>query len=209
MKSTEPPTARIPAVILAGGVARRLGGQDKAGLSLAGRPLLSHGIERLSPQAAPLLLSANGDAARFQGFGVPVIGDTIPGFQGPLAGIVAALEWLEQHHPGPLPLLSVSVDTPFLPTDLVARLVAAGHPAAYAQTGETPHPTIALWPRSGLATLRGLLHAGERRLRTALHRLGAAAVMWPLDGPHDPFFNINTADDLAVAEARLLARPSP
>jgi molybdopterin-guanine dinucleotide biosynthesis protein A len=172
-------------------------------IPLAGRPLLEHVIACLSGQAAPLLVSANGDPEPLRGFGLPLIADTLPNFQGPLAGIIAAMEWLDREGIESASLLSVSVDTPFLPVDLVSRLSEPEHhPAVYAQTGNTPHPTIALWPRSGLSEVRELLLGGERRLRRALSLLRAEAVIWDATEENDPFFNINTLEDLAVAEHR-------
>lgn len=187
-----------PAVILAGGLGKRLGGRDKALISLAGRPLLAHAVDRLRPQTGPILLSANGDPGRFAGFGLPVVADTLPDYQGPLAGVIAAMVWLDAEGIPGRHVLSVSVDTPFLPADLVERF--AGR-AAYARSEDRPHPTVALWPREGLDRLTDLVMGGNRRVRAALDLFGAVAVDW--DSP-DPFFNINTPDDLAWAEARLL-----
>ncbi len=175
-----------------------MGGADKALLMLAGRPLLAHGIARLSGQVEQLALSANGDAARFARYGLPVLPDP-PDLlgQGPLAGILAGLDWAAGQ--GARALVTVSVDTPFVPFDLVDRLDAAtrGGPAMAAY-GERLHPTAALWPTAQRAALAKDLAAGERRLRAALS--GAVVVAFE-DVIEDPFININTIEDLARAEA--------
>ncbi len=197
------PQPVTPAIILAGGLARRVGGQDKALLNLNGKPLLAHVIARLNHQAAPLLLSANGDPSRFDDFNLTVLADSVGGFQGPLAGVVAGLEWLERSgHPAPV-LLSVSVDTPFLPLDVVTRFAGK---AAYAQSGETPHPTVSLWPRAALGLVYQMLAEGERRVREAHRRLRSVAVSWDRLEGQDPFFNINTPEDLRHAEGLIQAR---
>jgi molybdopterin-guanine dinucleotide biosynthesis protein A len=174
-----------------------MGGADKALLMLAGRPLVAHLAARLGPQVDLLALSANGDAARFAALGLPVLTDA-PGTQGqgPLAGVLAGLDWAAGQ--GAAALVTASVDTPFVPRDLVARLAAAAQGrAALAVSDGRIHPTAALWPVAGRARLRALFDAGERRLRVALH--GAAEVTF--DATPDPFFNINTPEDLARAAA--------
>lgn len=179
-----------------------MGGTDKAMVMLAGQPLLAHVIARLAGQVATLALSANGDAARFGRFGLPVLPDP-PGFlgEGPLAGVLAGLGWAQGQ--GARALVTVSVDTPFLPRDLVARLKAAagtglaGTGAAMATSGGRLHPTVALWPLTARTALAEALASGERRLRVVL----AEAVTVAFDAaPLDPFFNVNTPDDLARAE---------
>ena len=141
----------VAGVILAGGLARRMGGGDKALLELAGRPLLAHVIERLAPQVDELVLNANGDPARFAQFGLPVVPDTVEGFAGPLAGVLAGMRWAAAR--GHQDVASAAGDTPFFPTDLVARLQAArgDQPICMAATrdperGLSEHPTFALWP---------------------------------------------------------------
>jgi len=190
-------------LILAGGLARRMGGGDKALLPLAGRPILSHVVARLRGQCDDLLLNANGDPARFAGFGLPVVADTVLGFAGPLAGILAGLDWLAAHRPQTPWLLSVAGDTPFLPADLVVRLhaarVAAGTPLACAASAGWEHHAIGLWPLSLREDLRRSLLAGERKIGAWTGRNGVATAEWPAE-PFDPFFNINTPEDLAEAE---------
>lgn len=190
---------QIAGLILAGGQGTRMGGVDKALLTLAGQPLLAHVVARLAPQVTALAISANGDAARFAAFGLPVLADA-PGRVGggPLAGVLAGLEWAAGL--GAERLLAVAVDTPFLPPDLAARLGAAPS-AAFAASAGRDHPSVALWPVEGRAQLAALFGLGERRLRAAL--AGATRVEFV---PPDPFFNVNSPADLAVAEARCEGR---
>ena len=190
----------IDGVILAGGQGRRMGGADKALLTLGGQTLLSHAIACLAPQVRRLALSANGDPARFADHGLPVLGDA-PGHrgEGPLAGILAALDWAAMG--GADALLTLPVDAPFAPTDLARRLAEPGGPALATSHGRL-HPTAALWPVAGRAALATLFASGERRLRVAL----AEATPVAFDATPDPFANLNTPDDLAAAEARI-ARP--
>src|SRR5438045_1071843 len=124
--STQPPAAAtVLGLVLAGGLARRMGGGDKARLRIGHQTILERVLERLAPQCAALVLNANGDPARFEDTRLPVIGDTVPGFLGPLAGILAGLEWAAAHAPGITDVVSAPGDCPFLPADLVARLIAA------------------------------------------------------------------------------------
>lgn len=203
-----PPTL---GVILAGGLARRMGGGDKPLLQIGGRTLLDRVVERLAPQcAAGLVLSANGDPARFAGFTGPVLPDTVDGHPGPLAGILAALDHVAAHDPGVAHVVSVACDTPFLPPDLVSNLhraCATGEaPIAVAASGGREHYAVALWPVSLRDALReALVGRGERRLGGFIARHGHAIATWPVD-PIDPFLNINAPADLAAAEA-LIAVP--
>jgi len=193
-------------VILAGGLARRMGGGDKPLRALGGRPILAHVIARFAPQVNPLLLNANGDPARFSEFGLRVIADPLPDHPGPLAGILAGLEAAAAM--GVAWVASVPGDGPFLPMDLVARLQAAreaaGVPLACAASGGFTHPPIGLWPTALAGDLRAALLAGERKIDRWTARHGCVAVDWPT-APIDPFFNANDATELARAEA-LLAR---
>ncbi|WBU52017.1 molybdenum cofactor guanylyltransferase MobA [Paracoccus sp. SCSIO 75233] len=189
--------ARPPAVILAGGQARRMGGGDKCLLEIGGRPVLSHLIARLSPQAAALAINANGDPARFAGFGLPVLADEMPDRPGPLAGILAAMEWAASQ--GADTVVTVAGDTPFPPLDLVARLEAAARnglalAAAQDEAGAMRlHPTTAIWPVGLRGDLRTALGAGERRVRgfAAMQGYGVAEF-----AAGDGFLNINTPEDL-------------
>ncbi|WP_375456693.1 molybdenum cofactor guanylyltransferase MobA [uncultured Methylobacterium sp.] len=195
-------------LILAGGLARRMGGGDKVLLRLGGRTLLDHVTERLAPQCAGLALSANGDPARFPDFPGPVLPDTVADHPGPLAGILAGLDHAAARHPDVASVVSVSGDLPFLPHDLVVRLLAARGRAAIvlAASGDRAHHTVALWPVGLRADLRAaLVERGERRVGAFLTRHGSAAVPWPT-APADPFLNVNTPDDLERAEAVLAGR---
>ncbi|SDN07804.1 molybdopterin-guanine dinucleotide biosynthesis protein A [Methylobacterium phyllostachyos] len=194
---TSPP---VLGLILAGGQARRMGGGDKPLLRLGGRTLLERVVERLGPQCrAGLALSANGDPARFAGFPGPILPDPLPGQPGPLAGILAGLEYAAAHGIGRV--VSVSGDAPFLPDDLVARLhaVVLETSIALAASGERQHFTIALWPTALRHALRDYLERGERRVGAFIASHGAAVASWPVERL-DPFLNINAPEDLAAAE---------
>jgi len=191
--------APLAAVILAGGRATRMGGGDKCLLILRGRPVLAHLLERLTPQAHPIALNANGDPARFAAFGLPVLPDPVPDQPGPLAGVLAGMDWAAALGlPG---LLTVAGDTPFPPPDLAPRLSAAAPFALAASPDETGaprlHPTIGLWPVALRDRLRAALQAGERRVGHWALENGAATVDFP-ERP-DPFLNLNTPRDLARA----------
>jgi molybdopterin-guanine dinucleotide biosynthesis protein A len=196
-------------VLLAGGQARRMGGGDKCLRPLGGRPLLAQVIERAAPQVRALLLNANGDPARFAAFGLPVAGDVVEGFAGPLAGVLTGMEWARAERPELPWIATIATDTPFLPTDLVARLLAAvereGADLACAASGGRTHPVFGLWPVRLADDLRRALQDEEIRkvdVWTARHRL--AVVDFPT-APHDPFFNTTRPEDLAEAE-RLLGQ---
>ncbi len=191
-------------LLLAGGLARRMGGGDKPLLSLAGQPILDHVIARLRPQCDGLLLNANGDPARFARWGLPVVADDVPGFAGPLAGILAGLDWAATNRPDAAALVSVAADTPFIPQDLVAGLQAAARDAgallACAASGGWTHPVVGLWPVSIRHALRkALVEEGERKIDRFTARHGCASAEWPTT-PVDPFFNVNTPEELAEAE---------
>lgn len=193
-------------VILAGGLARRMGGGDKPLRMLAGRPLLDHVLDRLRPQVSALLLNANGDPARFAAWGLPVVADGLPDYPGPLAGILAALDWAAARRPDLPWVVSVPGDSPFIPADLVARLHAAragaGTPLACARSGGWAHPPIGLWPVSLRAELRAALEGGERKIDRWTARFGCAGAEWATH-PLDPFFNANTPEELREAGALL------
>lgn len=200
------------AVILAGGLARRMGGGDKPLRPLGGRRLLDHVIGRVAPQVALTLINANGDPARFATFGLPVVPDPLPGHPGPLAGVLAALDWAAASRPDLPCVLSVPGDSPFLPRDLAARLhearQEAGLPLACARSADgQAHPPIALWPVGLRHELRAALLAGERGVARLQSRFGCAMASWPA-GLVDPFLNANTPEELAAAGA-LLARACP
>lgn len=199
----------VVGVILAGGLATRMGGGDKGLLDLGGRSLLAHVIERLAPQVSQIAINANGPAERFAAFGVPIAPDPVPGNPGPLAGILAGMEWAATT--GASHVVSVAADTPFFPRNLVVKLQAdlsEGDKIATAATqGETRvwwHPTFALWPVDLAEPLRAAIEAGTRRVVVWAGEHGNSAALFET-GAVDPFFNVNTPQDLADAE-RMLAR---
>jgi molybdenum cofactor guanylyltransferase len=196
-------------VVLAGGLARRMGGGDKARLRIGGRTIIERVLARLKPQCAALILNANGDPARFADTGLAVVPDSVPDFAGPLAGILAGLDWAAREAPDVADIVSVPGDCPFLPEDLVARLSAArtreAAPLACARSGEWRHPVVGLWPVALRGDLRRALVAeGLRKIEAWTARHGVAVADWPAV-PVDPFFNINTPEDAAEAE-RIAAR---
>ena len=193
-----------PAVILAGGLARRMGGGDKPMRTIGGRPLLQRVIDRLAPQCDGVILNANGDAGRFAAFGLPVIADSVADFPGPLAGVLAALDWAAAHRPDARWMLSAPGDCPFLPRDLTARLHAArmaeNAQLAVAASAGHAHPVIGLWDVGLRDELRHALLAEDiRKVGRFTARYALATVEWQVT-PIDPFFNANTMDDLAEAE---------
>jgi molybdopterin-guanine dinucleotide biosynthesis protein A len=196
-------------LILAGGLARRMGGGDKARLTIGGVSILDRVIATLRPQCCELVVNANGDPARFADTGLPVIPDNVPGFAGPLAGILAGLDWAAAQRPDIADAVSVPGDCPFLPDDLVERLqaarTAAGVPLACARSGDWRHPVVGLWPVALRADLRrALTEEGLRKIEVWTARHGVATAEWPAS-PVDPFFNVNTPEDAAEAERLAMA----
>jgi molybdopterin-guanine dinucleotide biosynthesis protein A len=187
------PLTRILGVVLAGGLARRMGGGDKALLPLNGRPMLSVLLERLRPQVAAVAISANGDPARFAAVapGVAVLADSIPGHPGPLAGILAGMDHAASLGMGWV--LSVPGDTPLVPMDLAARLRAAAAPLAYACSAGQVHPPVAVLAVSLREDLRGAIEAGEGKVSRWMRRHGGVMVEWA----GEPFLNANTPEELA------------
>jgi molybdopterin-guanine dinucleotide biosynthesis protein A len=199
----------IPGVLLAGGLARRMGGGDKPMRTIGGRTILERVIARLGPQCDGLILNANGDPARFAVFGLPVIGDGVADFPGPLAGILAGLDWAAANRPEVKWMLSAAADCPFLPRDLVARLhqdlVEQDAELAVAASDGQSHPVIGLWSVSLREKLRHALVVEDvRKIDRWTARYRLATVTWPVT-PLDPFFNANTVEDIAEAE-RLAAQ---
>ena len=193
-------------VILAGGLSRRMGGGDKALLPLGGSTLLGHVIERLRPQVAGLALNANGDPDRFSGFGLPVLADSIPDYAGPLAGVLAAMDWAAGN--GSELVVTAAADTPFFPDHLVSALRSAAYtqetPLAMAMT-QGPggrllrHPTFGLWSVALRDDLRAALQDGVRKVIEWTARHGCAEAVFH-DPRFDPFFNVNTPEDMAQAK---------
>jgi molybdopterin-guanine dinucleotide biosynthesis protein A len=197
--------------VLAGGLARRMGGGDKPLLEIGGETILSRALSRFRPQCTSIVINANGDPARFKALGDPVVADSVPDFAGPLAGVLAGLDWAAENAAGTEWIATVPGDCPFLPRDLVAKLhaarQAANAPLACARTGGRMHPVAGIFPLSLREDLRAAL------VEEKLHKVGvwvgrhhAATAEWP-DTPVDPFFNVNTPEDRAAAEA--LARKYP
>lgn len=201
----------IVGVVLAGGLARRMGGGDKGLATLGTATMLDEVVRRVGPQVAHLVLNANGDPGRFARLGLPVVADTIEGFVGPLAGVLAGMRWAQREVPPASHVLSVSSDSPFLPTDLATRLAAGltGGAAriALARSGGELHPVIGLWPVALADDLEAALISGVRKVLAWTDRHGTAAVDFAMldtaAGPVDPFFNANTPDELDEAR-RLL-----
>lgn len=198
---------QVLGVVLAGGRATRMGGGDKGLLPLGDGTLLDHVLDRLGPQVQSVALNANGDPARFEHYDLPVLADSVERHPGPLAGVLAGMDWAAGQ--GATQIVTVAADTPFFPRDLVARLQDASfgmtHPLALAATPGREgrldrHPTFGLWPVALAQDLREALEAGTRKvvLWTDKHE-GRSAVF---AAEHDPFFNVNTPDDLAEAQRR-------
>ena len=204
--AANPPTL---GVVLAGGRARRMGGGDKSRIRVGGRTILERVLDRVAPQCSRVVLSAGANAALFADSGLALVPDSVPDHAGPLAGILAGLDWAAGHAPEVAWAVSVPGDCPFLPRDLVVRLhdvrLEAGTPLACAGSGRRRHPAIALWPVTMREDLRrALVRDGVRKVDEWAARQGVAVAEWP-SAPVDPFFNVNTPDDAAEAE-RLAAR---
>ncbi len=190
------------AVILAGGQATRMGGGDKGRLMLGDQSLIERVIARITPQVDAVVLNANGDLARFSDLGLPVVPDSIGDFPGPLAGVLAGMDWAAEQ--GYEWLISVAADTPSFPLDLVERLGQVDTPIALAATpdpdrGRLPQPTFGRWPVALRHDLRAALNDGVRKIRQWTQAKGETLVIFD----DNDFFNINTPDDLAWAEQNL------
>ena len=205
---SNPPTLGL---VLAGGLARRMGGGDKARLRIGGRTILVRVLECLLSQCERVIINANGDPARFADTGLPVVADSVPDFAGPLAGILAGLDWAAAQAPGIEWLASVPGDCPFLPNNLLERLHearrAAGVPLACARSGEWRHPVVGLWNVKLRDDLRrALIEEDQHKIEVWTARHGVAIADWPAE-PLDPFFNVNTPED--AARAQMLAALQP
>lgn len=206
-----PQSKSPPCMILAGGQGVRMGGVDKGLLQVAGARMIDHVLARIAPQCGPVAINANGDPARWSAFGLPVLPDTLPdgvdAFPGPLAGILAALDWAETV--GASHVVTVPADTPFLPTGLVAGLLhVAGTGCAVAASPDAggelrPHPTCGLWPIILRDDLRAALQSGQRRVMHWARTQDAGLARFESQ-PVDPFFNVNTPDDIAAANRLVL-----
>lgn len=191
-------------IILAGGLAKRMGGGDKCLLPLAGKTLLQRTVERAQPQVSQLLLNANGNSLRFARTRLPVVPDIYLGNPGPLAGIHAGLSWMKSTTPDAEWLASFASDTPFFPNDLVARLLDAAKnrhsQLAVATSNSRIHPIFALWHKSLLDEIEEQLQTGEMpRLQDWIKQQNVVEVEFQAE-KYDPFFNINVPQDLYAAE---------
>ena len=199
---TTPPTLGL---VLAGGLARRMGGGDKARIKIGGASILRRVLACLTPQCSGIIINANGDPARFADTSLPVVADSVPDLAGPLAGILAGLDWAAANAPNTEWLVSVPGDCPFLPKDLVTRLhevrATSNVPLVCARSGEWRHPVVGLWPVKLREDLRhALVNEGLHKIELWTARHGIAIAEWPTI-PFDPFFNVNTPKDAAQAEA--------
>ena len=184
-----------------------MGGGDKPLREVGGRSLLAHAIERLEPQVGAMVLNANGDPARFEAFGLPVAPDPASGNPGPLAGVLAGLDWAAEHKPAHPWIVSVPTDAPLFPIDLVDRLLQAAHwdavPVACATSGGRHHPVFSVWHQSVRDRLRNALLVQDiRKVDAFTATVGLATVDWSVE-PADPFMNVNRPDDLVLAERSL------
>ena len=191
-------------IILAGGLARRLGGVDKALIGIGGETILHRLVERLAPQCAGIALNANGDPSRFAGWAFPVIPDGVAGYAGPLAGLLAGLDHVAATHPKIADVVTVPADTPFIPRDLVAKLRAARSQArcriAVARSADRAHHAVALWPVALRDELRHALIAENlRQVSAFIARYEACVAEWSA-APFDPFFNVNEPSDIERAK---------
>jgi len=198
-------------LVLAGGLARRMGGRDKALIRIGNETILARTLARLTPQVTGVVLNANGDPARFASVALPVVADSVPDFAGPLAGILAGLDWVAANRPETEWVVSVPGDCPFLPHDLVTKLHAAraaeATALACAHSGDWRHPVVGLWQVALREDLRRAITVDDlRKIEVWTARHGVALADWPTD-PVDPFFNVNTPEDVAIA-TRLAASAS-
>lgn len=205
----EPPST--VGLVLAGGLARRMGGGDKARIKIGNVTILDRALTRLGPQCSRLIINANGDPKRFGDSGLPVVADSVPDYAGPLAGILAGLDWAAANAPAIEWLASAPGDCPFLPLDLITRLhqarKAGGTSLACAQSGEWRHPVVALWPVELREDLRrAVVEEGLRKIEVWTARHGVSLAEWPV-APVDPFFNVNTPQDAAHAEGIAVLYP--
>ena len=196
------PAGDVLYLLLAGGQSRRMGGGDKNLLDLAGMPLLGHVLARAVPDDALVIINANGDAARYGAFGLPVVGDVVDGFAGPLAGVLTGLEWAAANQPGCSHVISLATDAPFLPQNLGSELIAAiedGADLAQALSNDRRHPVFGIWPVSLAPALRtALVDEGLRKIDHFTARYECRKV--PFTGDPDPFMNLNAPEDFGLAQ---------
>lgn len=201
MKMSHLDNSNVGCVLLAGGLATRMGGGDKGLKKVDGKPIIERVLETIQNQVGPMVINANGDATRFAHHGLDVVQDNVEGFVGPLAGVLAGMDWLATNHPGCPWLQSVPTDTPFIPTDLVKRLggcqLNTGSEVVMARSNGFDHPVVALWSVALRDDLRkALIEEEMRKIKKWTSRYKLASVEWACD-PRDPFFNVNSPEDLA------------
>ena len=207
MQSTGSMTG-IVGVILAGGLSRRMGGQAKALMPLAGQPMIAHAIRRICPHVDACILNVNGDNSAYAQFGLPIVADAFGDHAGPLAGLLSCMIWAAEHRPDARHVVTAPCDTPFLPENYVGALVeaAAGdsETIVIAASGGRSHFASGLWPLALADRLAAYLAAGERRAQSWIEQNRNRSVTFPLvdDGRSgfDPFFNVNTPEDLTAVE---------
>ncbi len=206
--------SEVTGVLLAGGLSRRMGGGDKGLRLLGGRPMIERVIDRLAPQVGVIVLNANGDPSRFASLGLPIVADPIGGYAGPLAGVLAGLRWTQANMPAAVYAVTAATDTPFFPLDLVARFLDASggqeRRIALARSADGLHPVFGLWPVALADDLELALRSGTRKVldwtgrhdtvEVEFHRADIVGV--------DPFFNVNTPEEIALAN-KLFSGPSP
>ena len=201
----------VVGVLLAGGQSRRMGGGDKCLRPLGATTILAHVIARAAPQVEALALNANGDPSRFAEYQLPVVADSVPGYAGPLAGILAGLDWVAQRFTGDADVVSFATDAPFVPDDLVVRFLAAreqqGVDLVCASSGGRAHPVFGLWPVGLREELRAGMRDGVRKVDSWTARYRLVAVDFPVI-PFDPFFNTNRPEDLTAAQSLIGASGS-
>jgi molybdopterin-guanine dinucleotide biosynthesis protein A len=203
----------VTGVVIAGGRSSRMDHREKALLDLSGVPMIERVIDRLRPQVGRMIINANGDPKRFAQFGLPIFADTIEGHEGPLAGLLAGLQWARAETPEARFIASVAADTPFIPDDLVARLLAAlkdaGASSAIASSGGEWTPVVGVWSVALSDTLAEALRQGVRAVHRFAMEQRSVVVDFPVveigGEPIDPFFNVNTPEDLEKARALLAA----
>lgn len=204
-------TSKPLGLILAGGLARRMGGGDKGMIRIGGQTILERVLARLTTQCSRMIINANGDPSRFAFTGLPIVPDDVPDFAGPLAGVLAGLDWAAANFPDTKYVVSAPGDCPFLPRELVARLEQArdeeAKPLACAKSGDWRHPVVALWPVALRADLRhALMDENLHKIEIWTARHGVAIAEWA-DKPIDPFFNVNTPEDAAHANELVEQHP--
>ncbi|KAB2848446.1 MAG: molybdenum cofactor guanylyltransferase MobA [Hyphomicrobiaceae bacterium] len=191
-----------------------MGGGDKGLRLIAGRPMIERVVERLKPQVRTLVLNANGDPSRFAALGLPVVADPIEGFAGPLAGVLAGLSWARLNAPGTVFVVSAATDTPFFPRDLVARFLDAAdgneRRIALARSADGLHPVFGLWPIALAGDLEAALKSGTRKVLDWTGRHATVEVEFQgAEVPGvDPFFNVNTPEEIELAN-KLCSGNSP